>query len=263
MKPFAAWMVCTFLIVAMWLWQPRLARVEFIPEYPLPPQLPKNFGEWIGERMLYCQASTHGEKAFFEHELTAEGRCPECGGTMGPMSAVERRLLPPDTRLDKMFYKSPRLPEGAAYSVAVVFSGRHRNSIHRPEVCLVGDGSTSEITRSERRAARLDRTRTLQYTFLNIRRKVPAETGNAAHHEFFFAYWFIGHGVETPSHITRMFWMGLERLRGKAYPWAYVSVSGNYGPTGQRVAIERLESFLGELHAALHGSPQLARAAHL
>lgn len=242
----------------MWVWQPRLARVEFVPEYPLPPQLPKNFGEWTGERMLYCQASSHGDKTFFDHELTPEKRCPECGGAMGPMSAVERRLLPPDTRLDKMLYKSSRLPEGAAFSVAVVFSGQHRNSIHRPEVCLVGDGSTSEITRSERRTARLDKTRTLHYTLLNIRRKAPGESVKSAQYEFFFAYWFIGRGVETPSHVTRMFWMGLERLRGRAYPWAYVSVSGNYGPAGQRIAIERLESFLKDLHLALHTAPQFA-----
>ena len=82
--------------------------------------------------------------------LTADGRDPaplptflgtDWIGQAVPVSAVERAMLPPDTGYSRKTYVSVQDRTQQVF-VSIVLSGRDRTSIHRPELCLVGQGWT-------------------------------------------------------------------------------------------------------------------------
>ncbi|MCS6770542.1 MAG: EpsI family protein [Kiritimatiellae bacterium] len=251
MKPSAALWICTAILAALFAAQPHLTKVTFIDEPPVPTSLPEQVGAWQGRRLVNCQAQDHDEP-LFEDEVGPEGRCPICGGVVGPMTSTERYLLPPDTRIDKRIYRRRRDAAADAISAAIVFSGIHRASIHRPEVCLVGDGSTAEIIRTETRRIPLAKGQALGVSLLTVRQFGTGPDGKPVNRLSYFAYWFIGRGRETPSHVERLVWMGLERIRGRAYPWAYVSISAALRSEGDSAALRRLDEFARALHGALH-----------
>ncbi|HZZ21055.1 MAG TPA: exosortase/archaeosortase family protein, partial [Opitutaceae bacterium] len=62
-------------------------------------------------------------------------------GRRTEISAVEREVLPPDTGYSRKTYVSLADPTKQVF-LSIVLSGRDRTSIHRPEVCLVGQGWT-------------------------------------------------------------------------------------------------------------------------
>ena len=66
-----------------------------------------------------------------------------------------------------------------------------------------------------------------------------------------FAYWFVGRGRETPSHLERLFWMSADRvLHNRAQKWAYVAIMTGYGKNPEKDA-EELKDFISELYPHL------------
>ena len=251
MKPAAALFIAGLLMLATLAAMPKLTRVEFVDRPSIHTRLPAQAGPWTGHRIYYCQSPTCGNSIRFEDQLAPGPSCPECGGAVGPLSPVERQLLPADTRIDKMLYtKTPGRERGLM--VALVFSGRDRSSIHRPEVCLVGEGS--EIVRSVRRTVHREGSPLLEVALLDVQRTARIDASRVATLQTFFAYWFMGSGHVTASHTTRMFWMGLERIRGKAYPWAYISVGGPYGPQPAET-LRELDELIANLYDLLPLQP--------
>ena len=58
-----------------------------------------------------------------------------------PVSEVEKDNLPPDTGFSRKSYVNLLHPEQEV-NISIVLSGKDRTSIHRPELCLVGQGWT-------------------------------------------------------------------------------------------------------------------------
>ncbi|MBU1908990.1 MAG: EpsI family protein, partial [Verrucomicrobia bacterium] len=104
--------------------------------------LPDQVGEWRGEEIRFCQGPTCG-KEFVRSALKNLDVCPLCGSPLGSMTLGEKTLLPDDTIILKKKYADPL---GQVVFVSIVMSGKERASIHRPQVCLVGQGN--EIVRS-------------------------------------------------------------------------------------------------------------------
>jgi len=99
--------------------------------------LPDQIGAWKGENLFFCQNESC-LRSFTEQTLGTNRVCPRCGGTIErTWSLAERRLLPKDTVLLKKVYHHPN---GQSLTVSVVISGTERVSIHRPQMCLVGQG---------------------------------------------------------------------------------------------------------------------------
>lgn len=246
MKPAVALAVAAALFLGLLAAMPRWTRVDFIDQPSIVTALPERAGPWQGRRILYCQNPRHG-KVFFADEHAEGDACPECGATLSRWSHIETVLLPPDTRLDRMEYRDTR--DNSSLTVAIVFSGRDRSSIHRPEVCLIGDGS--EVAASETRRIARDGQPDLRATVLHMRtrRVVGTEVRTG---RYFFAYWFMGRGHETHAHLVRMFWMAWDRLLfGKTYPWAYISIAGTYAPAGDEISLRKLDDLIRHLYPLL------------
>lgn len=205
--------------------------------------LPEQVSDWIGREVRYCQNPEH-QRTFFLDQLEHPDICPDCGAEVFMMSVDERRVLPPDTVILKKHYQHP---SGDGVIASIVLSGADRSSIHRPQLCLTGQGQS--IQREWVHEIPLSGRDPLRIMVLDMTRRWRDQDGNEQVHPFYYAYWFVGQNRETPSHYARMFWMGYDRIvHNVAHRWAYIAVTGardaNY--------VEQIEEFIQTIY------PQMA-----
>ena len=200
-------------------------------------RLPDQAGEWRGRSILFCLTPQCTRDPIVAGE-EAHPTCPVCGAALEVMSPDEKKLLPADTVLVRKQYRNDR---DDLITVSLVFSGRHRSSIHRPEVCLVGQGS--EIVSQTSRVIPLPGRAPLRLKVLGL---LHHRAGGVA--GTYFAYWFVGPRRETPSHYARMFWMAWERVfYSETSSWAYLAISGRRPLEGDAYLLQ-LERFVADLY---------------
>ena len=146
-------------------------------------------------------------------------------GRIGRPEAIEKELLPDDTEFAKAVYFSTA-PDVAGRDVihcSIVLSGAERRSIHRPEVCLVGQGW--QLLDSSIIAVDMGGGRKLSVKDLYIEKVVTLTTGERRPVRAHYLYWFVGADVTTPSHVERI-WLTLwdNLTRNVNHRWAYPSV---------------------------------------
>lgn len=154
--------------------------------------------------------------------------------------AVEKTLLPADTHIVKMRYATPREPqERDRVDVTLVLAGAERRSIHRPEVCLDGQGWT--ILEQQVVPVELPSGRVLEVKDLLIEREWLDDAGGRRMLRAHYVYWFVGADVSTPHNWTRVWLSSWDNvLRHVNHRWAYPSltawVTEDWDPalTGQR-----------------------------
>ncbi|MFH0953380.1 MAG: exosortase-associated EpsI family protein [Verrucomicrobiota bacterium] len=204
--------------------------------------LPDQVGEWRGQEMRFCQNPVCG-KELRVADLKVPDVCPTCGGPLDTMTADEKAMLPPDTRILKKYYTNP---SSRSLFVSIVLSGRERASIHRPQVCLVGQGN--EIIHSYVLGVPLEGRKPLDVMVLDMLRRGRGADGKPYENPTFFAYWFVGKGRETPYHIQRMIWMATDRIfRNVSHRWAYIAVAGGRDEDSTAYQ-EQIRTFLHDLY---------------
>lgn len=165
-------------------------------------------------------------------------------GQAAAVTAVEREVLPPDTGYSRRMYVSLR-DRAQQVFLSIVLSGRDRTSIHRPELCLVGQGWT--IRGSTRRSFRVPPAAgggELPVTVLRIDREVAGPAGEALTVPALLAYWFVGADRTVATHWERQFHTSLDRLRHfQAHRWAYVVVQ-THALDGEAAALARMQEVL-------------------
>lgn len=175
-------------------------------------------------------------------------------GREAPVTPVEREVLPADTGFSRKNYVS--LQDGRTeVFLSIVLSGRDRTSIHRPELCLVGQGWT--IKGAEQRTLRRPEGE-FPVTLLRIEREVTTRRGEKRILPAVFVYWFVGADRIVASHWERMLYTSLDRLRYlQANRWAYV-VGQTHALDGEEAALARIQQVLdGTLPAFLQvGRPE-------
>lgn len=137
------------------------------------------------------------------------------------MSEGEKELLPSDTKFVRTTYHSPK---GEQIMVTIVLAGGEKRSIHRPEVCLPGQGWF--IRGGQTVPIPLKDGSTLEAMKLNLEREVDAGPGKRAKIRSVFLYWFVGKDTVTPYHWKRVFLTSWDRVfRQLNHRWAYVIVT--------------------------------------
>jgi len=183
--------------------------------------LPDQVGEWRGQEMRFCLTTTC-QREFLIGELKDRNVCPVCKGKLDCMSKPEKDLLPADTELLKKKYTNS---VGMVVFTSIVLSGKERVSIHRPQMCLVGQGS--EIVKSWLLDIPLLNQKPLQVMVLDLMRHTRLPDGRTMGSKSYYAYWFVGKSRETPYHVQRMIWMATDRiLHNVSHRWAYIAVAG-------------------------------------
>jgi len=216
--------------------------VNLTDEAGIKMQLPSRVGEWTGEEVRFCQNPTC-QKKFFASALKDRDVCPACGGRLDCMTVPERQLLPGDTQILKYKYTDAI---GQVVFVAIVLSGKERASIHRPQVCLVGQGN--EIDHSGVMGVPMENRKPLDIMVLDMIRRYRAPDGRQAEFYHYYAYWFVGKGRETSSHIQRMIWMATDRIfHNVSHRWAYIAVTG-VRQAGSDDYKKEIQSFVHDLY---------------
>lgn len=176
-------------------------------------------------------------------------------GTEQDVSEAERIILPPDTEFAKMSYENGNT---LRLNAQIVLAGAEKRSIHRPEVCLPGQGWT--IKSSETVSVPMENGKNLSVTLLNI--SIPVRVGNETRElTQLFSYWFVGYDTTTPSHFVRIAKTNMDvLLHNTNHRWAYVIVSApvlaGFTPGGKN--LEETRTFL--LNAIRELAPQIMKS---
>lgn len=143
-------------------------------------------------------------------------------GVETEVSEAEREILPLDTEFARRNYESVNGID--QINAQIVLSGGEKRSIHRPEICLPGqgwdiaDGSTIQIP--------LNDGRVLDAMKLNLTRPVQISENDKRTLRTVFIYWFVGADKMTPHHLERIMLSSWDRVfHNTNHRWAYVVVS--------------------------------------
>jgi len=185
-------------------------------------ELPATLDEWTGDELRYSHAGEVDSKQYRVSELEFPNIDPKTGEKLHRMSFAEYEALPHDTQFRKSIYTNG---VGDRVFVSIVLSGAERNSIHRPQRCLPGQGNS--ILKTEFIDVPIEGREPLSVCILNTSKKYRDAEGEEQFHLGYYAYWFVGQGRETASHYERMFWLAWDRvIHSVAHKWAYIAVSG-------------------------------------
>lgn len=211
--------------------------------------------------VLVVSGFAAGEMAFLHHlanaparggagvRLAADGRDPvelpaflgtEWIGRRTEVTAVEREILPPDTGFSRKLYVPVTAPQRSVL-LSIVLSGRDRTSIHRPELCLVGQGWS--IAGSMEHRFRGPGGAAFPATILRVRREVPSPRGTTVVPQL-TAYSFIGGDAVVATHWERVGRDAWNRVsRARADRWAYVLLQTD-ASDGEAAALARMQAVL-------------------
>lgn len=158
--------------------------------------------------------------------LELPGRVGEWYGTTGEVSRSEKEILPEDTEFAKMDYRRQGRSGAVGGSdhvhCSIVLSGRDRTSIHRPEVCLVGQGWN--IDASSERKISLRNDVDLSVRCLELSRGSEEGSDGMLVRGLYY-YWFVGSDATTADHLERILLTAKANVIDNRNPrWAYVSV---------------------------------------
>jgi hypothetical protein len=141
-----------------------------------------------------------------------------------------------------MHYRTAAYGPGTQDQVefTLVQAGSERRSIHRPEVCLTGQGWT--LLNSETLSIEVSPGHVLQVKDLSIEKTIQASGKPPRQIRAHYVYWFIGTDVTTPHHVERIWLTTWDSVRRNVnHRWAYASalalVTDNFTPEeiGQRI----------------------------
>jgi hypothetical protein len=153
---------------------------------------------------------------------------------------AERVLLPSDTEIAKELYTNT---DGDQIESEIVLSGVEHRSIHRPEICLKGQGWTlhsGQVVRIPLKSGRL-----LDVMVLDISQPWHTPQGKVVQQEALYAYFFVSKDAETAKHFDRIAITNLDLLfHNKAHRWAYViAMAGVNGGRTREQTLDLIKRF--------------------
>lgn len=144
------------------------------------------------------------------------------------LTPEERAVLPADTEGVRRRYTDAA---GNFVYCSVVLSGRDVTSIHRPELCLTGQGWRLDAAQTEWiEVAGLPGGR-LPVSRMNSSSQVQLKSGQTVMAYAVFIYWFVGKDRTTPHHWERIWWTTLDRVfKNRNHRWAYFLINNVVPP---------------------------------
>ena len=204
-----------------------------------------------GEMVFLAHVSSSRQRGAAGVRLDASGDNPielpafigtDWIGRRAEVSAVERAILPADTGFSRRTYVSLENPAHAVF-VSIVLSGRDRTSIHRPELCLVGQGWTIAGVGSHLFNQKERLMPPVPASLLHTRLVDPVSKRTIS---AVMAYWFVSADAIVATHWQRFWRDAWNRVRhGRVDRWAYVLVQAD-ADDGEQAALARMQEVLAE-----------------
>lgn len=168
------------------------------------------------------------------------------------MTAQEKNILDEGVKLVRNTYGSQT---GRQLMATVILSGLVKRSLHRPEVCLPGQGWT--VTDSTHVPVRLDDGREITVTLLRIFHDKETPDGTRLRTRALNLYWYIGSdGTTCPEHYEHILLSYLDSVfRNIQHRWSMASIYvplpeqtvGREDPLIELSALEDARSFIAKL----------------
>jgi len=144
------------------------------------------------------------------------------GGEKTGLTEDEARLLPKDTEGSRRLFKNK---DGDELFCSIVLAGRDVTSIHRPELCLPGQGWKIQNEYTQAIPVAAAPRGSLSVMRMNATRSYPLSNGQTTQTSSIFVYWFVGKDRVTPYHWQRIFWTAKDRvLHNTNHRWAYILI---------------------------------------
>ena len=155
--------------------------------------------------------------------------------------------LPPDTSYRVRIYKAE---DESWIQMTTVLMGSDRSSIHRPQICLTGQGWAIDGSRSDREFIPLTRPQNynLPVNKLVATKQVPDANGNLQNISGLYIYWFVDADRITANPNQWMLWWLPQDLllHGLLERWAYISVFAPCLPGQENATYERMKKFIAD-----------------
>jgi hypothetical protein len=166
------------------------------------------------------------------------------------LSDAEKKILPPDTTKVSRSYLEKSLPDDIsryrALSATLILAGADKRSLHKPEICLVGQGWT--IAKSE--PVKLETVGgELEVMHLHLTRQIQAGGEEPAFQRAHYVYWWVARDKSTPFSNKRLLISAYNNIFKNlndrwGYPSVMVLADERYGEAGNKESIERAYAFI-------------------
>ncbi|MEO6875275.1 MAG: exosortase/archaeosortase family protein [Opitutaceae bacterium] len=165
-------------------------------------------------------------------------------GRRTEVSAVEREVLPRDTGYSRKTYVPLSDPAQWVF-LSIVLSGRDRSSIHRPELCVVGQGWTIRAATEHRFSGPGKKAKEFPATVLHVQRVVRTPHGAVVVPQL-MVYWFVGGDTVEATYWKRLVRDAWNRVfHARADRWAYVLMQTD-ARDGDDAALGRMQTVLDQ-----------------
>ena len=253
-------------LLVMNLWQrgwPETAAAAVSKEEGRSQKEEKRSGVWwvagivgllaVGEILFLARLAGLPPRGQVGVKLAADGQNPvelpvflgtEWIGRRTEVTASERAILPPDTGYSRKDYVAVADPAQRVF-LSIVLSGRDRSSIHRPELCVVGQGWTIKAATEHHFSAAGSLLREFPATVLHVQREMQTPRGPVVVPQL-IVYWFVGGDTVESTYWRRLARDAWNRVvHARADRWAYVLMQTD-AHDGEAAALGRMQTVLDQ-----------------
>jgi hypothetical protein len=160
-----------------------------------------------------------------------------------PQASVVTNSLPPDTSFGQRLYNGD---DGYQALINVVLMGADRTSIHKPQICLVGQGWKFDDRATH--VVSVPMTQPVPYELPLMRVVATIDTmdnGQPVKHAGVYAYWFVDASHLTAQHNEWKAWMVKDfLLTGVLDRWAYITIFSTCAPGQEEATFERMKKLI-------------------
>ena len=207
----------------------------------------------VGEIFFLAHLASLPARGQVGVKLAADGQNPvelpvflgsEWIGRRTEVTASERAILPPDTGYSRKEYVALSNPAQRVF-LSIVLSGRDRSSIHKPELCVMGQGWTITAVTEHGFLPAVPGSENIPATVLHVQREVQTARGRVIVPQL-IVYWFVGGDT-----VERTYWRRLLRdawnrvVHARADRWAYVLMQTD-AREGEAAGLARMQTVLNQ-----------------
>lgn len=160
-----------------------------------------------------------------------------------PQPEIVTNSLPPDTSYGLRIYTAA---DGLQVQVNVVLMGSSRASIHKPQICMTGQGWDIDDVASHVVTVHLDRPQPFDLPVMRlIATRQGQFNGQTVTQRGVYVYWFVDADRFTASHQKRMLWMAQDVVfKNQLDRWAYISYFARCLPGQEEAAFQRMKELM-------------------
>jgi EpsI family protein len=182
------------------------------------------------------------EKIICTNTVDLPVRILDCSSEPLDVTSQEFNYLPKDTTYGRRRYKSRH---GSIIDISIVLMGRDRTSIHKPEICLEGQGW--KVDRRELVQVPISKPEPYELPVMKLTASGSGKgkNGEIESYRAVYAYWFVSEDRITARHNERMLWMAKDLLtKGVLSRWAYIAYFSICRPGEEDATFARMKDFM-------------------